>query len=111
MTGGQLGSRIGATPQTIDALEKSEVGGTIQLQTLRKVAEGLGATLTYALVPKTSLEEMVETRARQIARRALGRVSQTMRLENQQTNERDLEARIGEFIREELRDRDLWNEP
>jgi len=110
MSGSQLGKRLGASPQNVDILEKSEVAGTIQLQTLRRVAEALDATLVYALVPNTSLDEMVRRRAEQIARRALKRVSHTMKLEDQETTDRDIQSRIDQYVREELNDRDLWSE-
>lgn len=77
----QLGSRIGVRPQTIEAIEKSEAAGTIQLNTLRRAAEALDCTLVYALVPNSSLQAVVEARARKIAIRELQRVAHTMRLE------------------------------
>lgn len=110
MSGSQLGERIGVTPQNIENLEKSEAAGTIQLQTLRKVAEAMDATLVYALVPNTSLEETVARRAHEIAQRALNRVSHTMTLEAQGTGEGDLQSRIDEYILNELNDRDLWRD-
>ncbi|MBW4656857.1 MAG: mobile mystery protein A [Kaiparowitsia implicata GSE-PSE-MK54-09C] len=110
MSGAQLGKRIGASPQNIEQLEKSEVAGTIQLQTLGKLARALDATLVYALVPNTSLEDTVRRRARAIAMQAITRVAQTMRLEDQATSDRDLEERVDQYIREELADRDLWSE-
>lgn len=110
MSGAQLGKRIGASPQNIEQLEKSEVAGTIQLQTLGKLARALDATLVYALVPNTSLEDTVRRRARAIAMQAITRVAQTMRLEDQATSDRDLEERVDQYIHEELADRDLWSE-
>ena len=110
MSGSQLGKRLGASPQNVDILEKSEVAGTIKLQTLKRVAEALDATLVYALVPNTSLDEMVRRRAEQIARRALKRVSHSMKLEDQETTDSDLQSRIDDYVREELNDRDLWSE-
>ena len=56
MSGSQLGKRLGASPQNVDILEKSEVAGTIKLQTLKRVAEALDATLVYALVPNMPLK-------------------------------------------------------
>jgi hypothetical protein len=53
---------------------------------------------------------MVRTRARNIAIRDLGRVAHTMKLEAQGTKDADLEAQVEVYIRDELRDRDLWNE-
>ncbi|KRQ01787.1 transcriptional regulator [Bradyrhizobium yuanmingense] len=110
MSGAQLGKRIGVTQQTIKAFELSEENGTIQLQTLRRVAYALGGKLVYAIVPDTSLEEMVRNRAREIAMKTLARVSHTMRLEDQATSKADLEERIDSYIRDELRDRDLWSD-
>lgn len=110
MSGAQLGAKLGVSRQNIEQTEKSEVSGTIQLATLRKYAEALDATLVYALVPNSSLDAMVKQRAREIAIKALMRVSHTMRLEDQKTNQSDLEARIDDYIRHELSDRDLWSE-
>lgn len=110
MSGVQFSARLGVRPQSVEALEKSEATGTIQLKTLRRAAEALNCTLVYALVPKTSLSETVRERARKIALRDLGRVSHTMRLEAQETGEADLEARIDAYIRNTLKERELWNE-
>lgn len=107
MTGAQLGRRLGMTAQGIVSLERSEAHGTIQLNTLRRAAEAMDCVLVYALLPKTSLTEMVDRRAREIALRALGRVSHSMALEDQQVD-RDLEKRIRAYIETALRDRDLW---
>jgi predicted DNA-binding mobile mystery protein A len=94
----------------VDALEQSEATGSIQLKTLRRAAEALDCTLVYALVPKTSLAGAVQDRARKIAVRDLGRVAHTMKLEAQDTGNANLEARIEAYIRDVLKDRDLWNE-
>jgi predicted DNA-binding mobile mystery protein A len=107
MTGAQLGRRLGMTAQGVVSLERSEASGTIQLNTLRRAAEAMDCVLIYALVPKTSLTEMVDYRARDLALRALRRVSHSMALEDQQVD-RDLEKRIQTYIDTALRDRDLW---
>lgn len=111
MPGIQLAARLGVRPQTVEAIEKSEAGGTIQLDTLRRAAEALDCALVYALVPRTSLDDAVKQRARKIAMRDLKRVAHTMRLEAQGTGDADLEARIERYIRNVIKDRKLWNEP
>lgn len=111
ITGVQFGRRLGIRPQSVETLEKSEANGSIQLNTLRRAAEALDCTLVYALVPNTSLEGMVHDRARQIADRDLGRVAHTMKLEAQDTGDADLHTRIEAYIRDVLKERDLWNEP
>jgi len=110
MTGTQLGARIGIRPQTVETIEKSEAAGTIQLNTLRRAAEALDCTLVYALVPNSSLEAVIEGRARRIAIRELQRVAHTMRLEAQGTDNAAFEARVEAYIRDKLSERDLWND-
>jgi predicted DNA-binding mobile mystery protein A len=111
MTGVQFAKRLGIRPQSVEALEKSEANESIQLKTLRRAAEALDCTLVYALVPNTSLEGAVRERARKIAKRDLDRVAHTMKLEAQGTGDANLEARIEAYIRDVLKERDLWNEP
>ncbi len=108
MTGAQLASRLGMQPQSVQDLERSEANATIQLKTLRKAAEALNCTVVYALVPNTSLNDTVCTRAREIALRDLKRVSHTMELEAQGVDETNLEARVDAYIRDVIRERDLW---
>jgi predicted DNA-binding mobile mystery protein A len=111
MTGVQFARRMGIRPQSAEGLEKSESNGSIQLKTLRRAAEALDCTLVYALVPNTALENAVHSRAHKIAMRDLGRVAHTMKLEAQETGDADLNARIEAYIRDELSERDIWNEP
>lgn len=111
MTGRQFARRLNVSPQSVDALEKSEASGAIKIETLRRAAEALDCTLVYALVPNTELEQAVRDRARKLALRDLGRVAHTMNLEAQGTGNADLEARIETYIREALRERDLWEQP
>jgi len=107
MTGSQLAARLKIRPPSLVDLEKSEATGAIQLKTLSRVAEALDCTLVYALVPKTSLEDAVQTRARKIALRDLKRVAHTMKLEDQSV-ENGGEDQIQTYIRSVLKDRDLW---
>ena len=107
MSGAQLAHRLGMTAQGLVSVERSEAQGRIQLSTLRRAAEAMDCMLVYALVPETSLTEMVERRARALAIAALSRVSHSMALEDQQVD-RDFEKRIQTYIETALRDRDLW---
>jgi predicted DNA-binding mobile mystery protein A len=110
MSGTQLATRLGIRPQTVATIERSEATGSIQLATLRRAAEALDCTLVYALVPRTSLGEAVERRAREIAIRDLQRVARTMALEAQGIGDSGMEARIDAYIRSAVKDRDLWDE-
>lgn len=111
MSSAQLGKRLGKRSQSVDDWEEAEANGSISLKTLRQAAEALECRLVYALVPKTSLNETVRTRARKIAMRDLKRVAHTMKLEAQGTDNADLDTRIETYIRNNLKERDIWNEP
>jgi len=111
MSSEQLSRRVSVRSQSIDDWERAEANGSIQLRTLRRAADALDCTLVYALIPKTSLGDGVRSRARKIAKRDLTRVAHTMTLEDQGTDDIDLEAQIEEYIRDNLKDRDIWNEP
>lgn len=109
MSGQQFADRLGFAWQSMDDLEKSEAAGTISLTTLRRAAAALDCKVVYAVVPLTgTLEEMVETRAKQIAHAALARVDQTMRLEDQAVSADTLDERIDDYIAAHVRDSDLW---
>ncbi len=112
MNSRQLAARMGLTQPTIAALEKSEVMETVSLKTLRQAAEAMNCQLVYALAPNVTLEEMVNTRARELANAQLTRVHHTMRLENQALRERDLadeRERIAQSLLEGRASR-LWED-
>jgi predicted DNA-binding mobile mystery protein A len=108
MSGTQFARRLGVAWQSMDDLEKSEAAGTITLASLRRAAAELDCTLVYALVPKTSLEQTVRQRAHKLAEETLDRVDQTMALEGQRVAHVERAELIEDYIRDHLRDRDLW---
>lgn len=83
MTAAQLASRLGVTQPTVTGIERSEAGRSITLDTLDRAAHALGCRLVYALVPEQNLDTMVQTRAREMARKKLSHLDHTMRLEDQ----------------------------
>lgn len=109
MSGVQFARRLRVQPPSVAALEASEESGAIQLKTLRRAAEALDCTLVYALVPNSTLEGAVRARARKIALRDLGRVSHTMKLEAQETPDGSTDERLEAYIRDNVKERDLWD--
>ena len=99
MSSAQLAKRLGVRQPSVVALEQSEAKSTIELATLRRVAEALDCTLVYALVPNKPLEGTVRDRARALARRRLAPVEHSMRLEDQAVGAKDSEAQLDEFAR------------
>jgi len=85
---------------SVVAIEQSEAKGTIELATLRRVAEALDCTLVYALVPNKPLETIVRDGARAFVRRRRGPIEHSMLLENQRVTRKQPEALLDEIVRE-----------
>lgn len=100
MTTAQLAKRLGVKQPSVIAMEQSEAKGTIELATLRRVAEALDCTLVYALIPNKPLETIVRDRARAFARRRREPVEHSMLLEDQTVKAKNAEARVDEIVRE-----------
>lgn len=111
MSGVQFARLLRVQPPSVAALEASEASEAIQLKTLRRAAEALDCTLVYALVPNDSLEGAVRVRARKIALRDLARVAHTMKLEAQEASGGSTDERLESYIRDKVKERDLWDEP
>ncbi len=104
MSTAQLARRLNIKQPSVVDLEKSEAKGSIELATLRRVAEALDCTLVYALVPNKPLETMVRDRARAFLRKRQQQVEHSMLLEDQKVRKKlsskDAEARLDEILRE-----------
>jgi len=100
MSTAQLAKRLGIKQPSLVELEQSEAKGTIELVTLRRVAEALDCTLMYALVPNQPLESTVRERARAFAHQRRGPIEHSMLLEDQKVPEKNVGARLDEIVRE-----------
>ncbi len=102
MTTRQLAKSAGVTQAAVVDAERTEAKGDISLSTLRRYAAALGCELTYALVPKRPLQEIVEERADGIARDQVSRVRHSMALEDQVTSKENSEREIEDLRRKLL---------
>src|ERR1700733_3497198 len=100
MSTAQLAKRLGIKQPSLVDLEQSEAKGTIELATLRRVAEALDCTLVYALVPNKPLEAIVRDRARAFTRHRREPVEHSMLLEAREVTGRDADARLEDLVRE-----------
>jgi predicted DNA-binding mobile mystery protein A len=100
MSTAQLAKRLGIKQPSLVELEQSEAKGTIELATLRRVAEALDCTLVYALLPNKPLEATVRDRARKFARRRREPIEHSMLLEDQKVPAKAADARLDEIVRE-----------
>jgi predicted DNA-binding mobile mystery protein A len=109
MTSAQLAKRLQVKQPTVIAFEQSELKGTIQLNTLRRVAEAMNCTLVYALVPNDSLETTIREQARKVAEGRMQSVEHSMLLENQGLPRKEFEARVN-ALAQGMKPRTLWDE-
>lgn len=66
MSSNALGVRSGMTAQGVRKLEQAEANGSISLNTLAKLADGLDCEVHYILLPRSSLIEQVVQRSKEI---------------------------------------------
>ncbi|MES1199945.1 MAG: mobile mystery protein A [Pseudomonadota bacterium] len=112
LTAAQLARRLNIRPSSVADLEKNEAEGKVTLATLRRAAEAMDCTLVYALIPKKSLETMVEEAAQAAAKRELAASLHTMELEAQGVRGRDRREMLDALAAEiaEAGGRRLWGE-
>lgn len=94
MTNKQLAKRVQRQPQTVLDLQRREAAQTIQLNTLRELAEAMDCELIYAIVPRKPLNELLNERAEGLARRTLRRTGHSMELERQGLSVRERERAL-----------------
>ena len=108
----QLAERMGVSKTTVNSAERNEARGTIRLNSLEALAEGLDCELLYALVPRRTLQSTLASRAAELAGRLVGRVSSSMELEEQGVTEEEKQRQIVDLAADLLRDRSsgFWDD-
>ncbi len=91
----QLGKKLKISPQSVKEIEERESNGAITIKSLKEVANALEMKLIYGFIPKNgSIEKMIENRANEIARAIVLRTSNTMKLEDQENTEEQINKAI-----------------
>jgi predicted DNA-binding mobile mystery protein A len=108
----QLAARMGVSMTAAQSAERNEARGKIQIDSLKSLAEGLDCELVYVLVPRESIQGMLERRATQLAAEMVNRVSTSMELEDQGVSEEERQGQIMELAGSLLRDRpkNFWDD-
>lgn len=112
MSSKQLAARLKVSAPRITALEKSELDETLTLTSLRRAAEALDCALVYSFVPKESFDTILQTRARRVAAKVIGKVDHAMLLEAQNLEAGALEDEIENLTAQILREQHkiIWDE-
>jgi predicted DNA-binding mobile mystery protein A len=108
MTLEDLAARMGVTRSVLSRLETSEQKQTIQLDSLRRLAEALDCDLVYALVPRQPLQAMVDQQRARAARELEERTRTHMRLEGQHEADASLDDWRRQHSASLVSDRRLW---
>lgn len=111
MTSKQLGKRAGLTQARIARIEKDELSGKTTLKTIERIANVMQCRFVYAFIPEATLQEIIETQARKVAKKRVNYVTHTMRLEFQELPVKQQNEQIERIVDELLtqRPQDLWN--
>lgn len=112
MSSPQLGRLLGVSKAQVSQMERMEVDDRITLKQLRRVAEKLECELVYAVVPRSSINEMIRDRAHFKAKKVVEAANKHMILESQQLSETSLNEQIDLETKRLIQDmpRDLWEE-
>lgn len=109
----QVARRAGMSKTAVQSVELNEAKGTVQLDSLKTVAEALDCDLVYALVPRRgTLAATLDRRAEDLAEGIVGRVSDSMDLEAQGISVSERARQVQELKEEILRERgrDFWDD-
>lgn len=104
----QLARLVGVSQPAIVKLEKGERDGTVSLNTLARVAEALDCKLVYALVPKSSLDDILLARAREVAAGIIEKISLAESNAPVAENSQLIEGIASEMVRN--LDKRLWDD-
>ncbi|MEN8130392.1 MAG: mobile mystery protein A [Pseudomonadota bacterium] len=99
MTTAQLGRRLGVVQSRVVAIEQAEVKSTITLGSLEKAAHALDCRLVYAIVPRKSLDDLVEERASLLAKKRFKSTAHSMVLEDQDVDAEDKSEQLRQLTR------------
>ena len=93
----QLGKKLSITKQGVMDIEKREKEGAITIKSMKEIAKAMDMQFVYGFVPNAgSLEQMIETRALEIAKIIVERTSTTMKIEDQANSKERIEKAIKE---------------
>ncbi len=112
MTLEQLGAKLNVSRQGAQNIEKSEALGAISLKSMREIGRVLDMKFVYGFVPADgSIENLVNRKAEELAKKIVLRTSQNMKLENQGNSDEQLNRAISDLAAELKREmsKSLWD--
>jgi predicted DNA-binding mobile mystery protein A len=112
MTLEQLGHKLNMTKQGVKKIEERESSESITIKSLKEIGNAMDMQLVYGFVPKQgSVENLVNMKAEDLARKIVLRTNHNMKLENQGNSEDQINRAIKELtieIKREMR-KSIWD--
>ena len=98
MTTTQFSTRLGVSQSRVVAMERAEQTGSLTMKNLARAAKALDCELVYALVPRHSLQAMIDKRINQKATATIGAISHSMMFEDQEVTDATKAAQLEQLI-------------
>ena len=98
MTHKQLANRLGISAPAVADYEKNEIKGAINIKTLKIASESMNCKLVYAIVPNTSLSDIINIQSLKAAKKMLKKVSHSMKLEDQDVGKKENIRQLKELL-------------
>jgi len=93
----QLGLKMGITAQSVREMEERESNESISIRVLKQFANSLNMKFVYGFIPQNkSLEDIIDSRAKEIAQDIVYRTSINMKLEDQENTPERITKAINE---------------
>jgi len=112
MTMAQLGAQLNVTRQGVKRIEESEAKGSISINSLKEAGDALDLKFVYGFVPRDgTIDNLINSKAKKLARKIVLRTNQNMKLENQGIHEEKIDLSILDLaaeIKREMR-KSLWD--
>ena len=108
----QLAKKLNMTKQGVKKIEEREFSESISIKSLKEIGKALDMQFVYGFVPKyNSLENLVNHKAEELARKIVLRTNQNMKLENQGNSEDQINRAIVVLTHEIKREmhKSLWD--
>ena len=102
LSGADLARKIGKSRSEINRIEKSELDGIITIKTIRKIAKTMNCKFVYAIIPNTSIENILYNQAIKKAEKIVKTTSVHMAFEQQALSEQQIREEIEKIAQEIL---------
>ncbi len=112
MTLEQLGNKLNITRQGAKRIEESEAAGSISIKSMKEIGEHLDMKFVYGYVPYDgSIENLINRKAEELAKKIVLRTNQNMKLENQGNSEETITRAIKDLTIELKREmnKSIWD--